>query len=918
MSLIVSPDGVSKLSSTMAMTAAKNAIAGINADFFAGNNGKGHSIGVSIDNGKVVSSIAEENTNKNKPTYATFFIDKENEVFLNYFTGNISLFLGKNEEEIIVNCFNKYSSYIDTPAIYTKDFGEYSIGSSDTLIVTEVVVEDNEVTEIRDNEPACEIPENGFVITATGDGAQLLKDKLKIGSEVSYRFNYTPDLEKIKFAISGGAILIENGEIPETFSHNVSGRNPRTCIGIDKSQKKIYLVTIDGRIKSSIGMTLLEMAEFLKSIDIYSAVNLDGGGSTTMVAKRLGSSELTEINTPSGGKERLVANGVGVISTAPDSQMLYGIEIKMDETNIFQGEKRSVKAIGYNQYYNAVELDPNEIEWSYKGVDLDFTESGEVTGNTVGEATIVAKVGKIKGELEINILSPVNEIFISPKEIAIIPNANVKYTLQAKNKNGYYAGTNDSTYECKIEQFYIDGVLQKYIPDDAKIENLTFTAETSGTYIISFTKGFCTSYAKVDVGIQEFHLLDDFEEKTFTFDPYPDEVGGDAIHSNEQYHSGQYSAKLEYDFDRDAKVRGAYIVLDEPLTVAKDATSLSFWVYNDEEKDEKLKVKAIDGNGHVKLIIIQDNIIHQGWQEIKYNLGGFTLPLTITDIYVAQDDENIRNQGNIYVDDLGYYTSKIKKDNRIKIPNDSKLDDQNNINIRTSKSYNIAFIDDIKDSNLMVEWLKNKKLISDINSNADTVIFTNGVSDRIKNQFLGTEIINTDIIEDASGEEIANEEIQADDSGEELYLRTGKITKKTYQNKGYDILENEKATIITIDISQNSIRKSDGRQFEFLKDDIIDDDTGNIILVLNNTIDKFEDLKERRVFVDMLCDLHRKTSKNILVIHDGYFNDFSMERGIKFLSINSSYNEVEELFDYRYLIISIFNHEISYEYKEIF
>ena len=44
--------------------------------------------------------------------------------------------------------------------------------------------------------------------------------------------------------------------------------------------------------------------------DIYNALNLDGGGSTTMVAKRLGEKELSIINSPSGGSLRKVTNAL--------------------------------------------------------------------------------------------------------------------------------------------------------------------------------------------------------------------------------------------------------------------------------------------------------------------------------------------------------------------------------------------------------------------------------------------------------------------------------------------------------------------------------------------------------------------------------------------------------------------------------
>ena len=887
--VLSSENGVNSLSSVMAMTAAKNAIAGINADFFSGRNGKGHAIGLAINNYSVITSSAEENLTK--PQFATLFIDEKNKSYTDYFTNKITIYCGDNKEEIEAWAINRYSSYPHIPTIYNYMWGKESLGKSNDEDVVEILVENNEVIDIGVDSEGFELNEDRYVIRATGSGKEFLLNNLKIGSYVDYKIEFTPNIDNIKFAISGGATLIENGIIPDEFSHNISGRNPRTIIGIDKNEEIFYLIAIDGRTKSSIGMTEEESAEFLKSIGIYTAINLDGGGSTTMVAKKQGDTKLSEINSPSGGQERLVANGVGVISTAPNSEKLYELKIVMDETNIFVGEERKIKVVGYNQYYNAIEINEDDVEWDYTGVDVTIKD-GIISGNVVGTSYITAKIGKIKTELEVNILSAVNEIFISPKNTAIVPGNKVSYILQSKNKNGYYAGTDNETYKINIHEYYKDGVLQEVVPNDAIIEDLTFSAESAGTYILSFSKGNCTSFAKVDVGIQKFNVIDDFEKESFYFDPYPDEVGGDAIFSNEQAHSGKYSAKLEYDFDRDAKVRGAYVVLNEPLTIPKDASHLAFWVYNDKEKDEKLKTKIIDGNGHIKLIVLQDNIIHEGWQEIKYSLAGISLPIKITDIYVAQDNENIRESGYIYVDDLGYYTSKIQSDDSIKIPKDIKLEDANNIDIHTKNSFDIAFLDNIEDGELMLDWLKNYLLVKDINQDADLTVFTSPVSNGIKEKFIH--------------------------SGDVSQIQKDKIKTEIIENKGYDLFSNDKCTILTVDVSQNSIRKSDGTQFENISNDIKDDETGNVILVLNNTLDNFEDLKERRVFVDMLCELKRSTEKNIFVIHDGFFNDFSMERGVKFLSLNNHCVDDLDKAKSSYLVVSIFDNEISYEYRRIF
>ncbi|UKI38697.1 MAG: phosphodiester glycosidase family protein [Clostridiales bacterium] len=66
----------------------------------------------------------------------------------------------------------------------------------------------------------------------------------------------------------------------------MAGLNPRTALGLDKDGKTLYLITVDGRQADSIGVSLAELSEILINNGIYNAINLDGGGSTTMVAKK--------------------------------------------------------------------------------------------------------------------------------------------------------------------------------------------------------------------------------------------------------------------------------------------------------------------------------------------------------------------------------------------------------------------------------------------------------------------------------------------------------------------------------------------------------------------------------------------------------------------------------------------------------
>jgi hypothetical protein len=68
-----------------------------------------------------------------------------------------------------------------------------------------------------------------------------------------------------------------------TISRNAEVRHPRTAVGVTRDRTTLLLVTVDGRSTASVGMTLVELAEFMQSLGAWDALNFDGGGSTTMV-----------------------------------------------------------------------------------------------------------------------------------------------------------------------------------------------------------------------------------------------------------------------------------------------------------------------------------------------------------------------------------------------------------------------------------------------------------------------------------------------------------------------------------------------------------------------------------------------------------------------------------------------------------
>ena len=85
--------------------------------------------------------------------------------------------------------------------------------------------------------------------------------------------------------LSFGPALLEDGEISVTAEDEVGkamASNPRTAIGIIGELHYVFVVS-DGRTSESEGLTLYELAEFMQSLNVNIAYNLDGGGSATMV-----------------------------------------------------------------------------------------------------------------------------------------------------------------------------------------------------------------------------------------------------------------------------------------------------------------------------------------------------------------------------------------------------------------------------------------------------------------------------------------------------------------------------------------------------------------------------------------------------------------------------------------------------------
>jgi hypothetical protein len=142
------------------------------------------------------------------------------------------------------------------------------------------------------------IPERGAVLAGRGNSADLVR-ALKPGGVVTLAFNQ-PGVTRARFATGGVPAIVRGGKplseadmakrpMKEGF---IRAKHPRTAIGWAKG--KLVLVVVDGRSKESLGIDLPALADLMVSLGCTEAMNLDGGGSTTMWVSGAG-----VVNTPS-------------------------------------------------------------------------------------------------------------------------------------------------------------------------------------------------------------------------------------------------------------------------------------------------------------------------------------------------------------------------------------------------------------------------------------------------------------------------------------------------------------------------------------------------------------------------------------------------------------------------------------------
>lgn len=642
--LLYSKQGVSTLQNTYDLAKDYNVAAAINADFFLKKNNeqnRGSSVGFNVIDRNIITTPS-----KNEKL-ASLVLDKDNNLLIDYFKFDGKIILPDGSSEPLKH-INKYDS-LDNIVLYNSAWGKMSQGSSATL--AEAVIENDIVKEIRIDKPPVAIPENGYILAGLTDRTDFFTKKIKAGDKLVIDKKLTPNISP-QLAIGGGTALLAEGK-PTAITHDIPGRHPRSAIGLDKTGRLLYLIAVDGRQSISIGMTLQELQAYLKEYGLYSAINLDGGGSTVLAARVPENNTIDVINSPSEKPYRPIINAAAIASTAKGGS-LEGIELKAKSQYCFSGIGIPIEVYAYDAVYSPYPYALGEVAFSVSGTDGYFSDNIYYSANS-GTAVITAKYKGKTAKLCLKVLTPPIALMLNSGSFTLKSGETKPFTITGINKDGYRLNLDTALFKATITGD--TAVLTK--------DGLRGTKKGSGTITVSYgnlniTAPYSTdtSGTALDAAAQ---LADDFEKINAQALPFPSYVSSAYAISKEQAKTGSYSGKLWFDFSiAKPDLQSAAVKFNNPPEISESTTDLGLWVYN--EKPNKLWLRALitDAQGSVSRITLAEYMDWSGWRYLKAQMpDNLAYPAGLSRIYIVQHEKTDTAKGAIYLDQLELYTKPI-------------------------------------------------------------------------------------------------------------------------------------------------------------------------------------------------------------------------------------------------------------------
>ena len=372
---------------------------------------------------------------------------------------------------------------------------------------------------------------------------------------------------EIKEAIGTNIWLVKDGKIAITNTSNYyTQRAPRSCVGITYDGR-VVLMALDGRQDPfSAGGSNIEIAQIMLDAGCVSAVNLDGGGSTTFATKAEGSDEITVTNRPSDGYERSVSSSLMVVSTAKPSNVFDHAVIAADYDYLTVGTELEMRVSGVTATGGAIAL-PEGTKLTVSDESIGTLQDNVFTAAGLGDVQIKLEAadGGVLGTKTLHVVEAtelrftrdtVNMIYGEPTELPLEAscNGNLVKINPADVTFGYLKITLTSIGE--LEGGQVNTTKTELVfeyPEAGAVSGLAFTPNAEG------------KLRTLTIGAVLTNKIPEFQQTI-----------------NEEFGKAYQAAKANGYSDEEAAIQAQTIAINKALEVAAKTTA---YFYRNDEAD---------------------------------------------------------------------------------------------------------------------------------------------------------------------------------------------------------------------------------------------------------------------------------------------------------------------------------------------
>lgn len=860
---LISNKGLSHRENVTNLTNQNQALAGINGNFFEYSPIPAP-IGGIIQDGEIISSPVEK-----AYTWPSFMIDNKNKAQSILLNRNMAAKSTRTNKPFLITMINKAkrtNEVANGSVLYNRHWGSHTPGNTLNKNVTEIVVDKDIVTHIRPNQEPVLLNKDRYVLHLIGNFRDHAAN-FQVGDRVDLNLNSSPDLENIKFLVGGGSQILKNGQ--PTASHvNIKGNHPRTGIGVSKDGKELILATIDGRHSKYKGVSQENFGAILKSLGMYDAVNLDGGGSTTMAVKKPGDQKAKLVNNPSDGGQRKVTDGVGVVSKAKKGVLTH-VELSSHDNNIFKGTSRDFTLKGKDGLLNDLKIDQSQVELSVEGLEGEFKGMTFIP-KSKGRGLIKAKYKDMEASTQIRVLDNPQSIELPYKKFNIKAN-DKKYInpIYVTDGNGFkalvYPRDMDFSLEGDLGEFK-DGWF--YSKEDA-----------SGSGSISLKLGQAVNSMLVSVGssskqVDAFGNMDKLK-----FEAYPDYVNG-SLSLNPEGKLGQNSIKLSYDFSKGQDTRAAYMTFNQPMELKDDLTSIGLWVKGDGQ-NSSLRGLITDKAGKKHYLTFLSKIESKEWQYVEAEIASNIEAQSLDQIYVVETRGDAKHKGAVLIDGLTLGYAPTYDD--IKLPPASQARDEKNRPAQLEEGGYSFIITKAQDSLDKITGAKSLDVIKAQANKHNVGIFMDGMTDGFSQGLTNDLVIN---------------------SGSPFYLG------KNYKN----------TLFLNINTRAGGVRAQNADQWTYIKNNLAKSEAQHIVAVMPTRVfgqAGFKDQMEAKVLHEIFLEEANK-GKTVWIVQESNRSNVEIREGIRYMEFDSRNVNNNTIKNLKAIEFVVNGEDISYQINSVF